>query len=408
MHKRAVDELALFGGPKLFASPRPIGQLDAPPVEEYLALLRVPFEARYLSNDGPLVTRLEERLQDYHAVRHCIAVANAGLGLTMLMQLFARGREGEVVMPAFSYRGLPHFAQWAGQLPRFCDVDPVSHTLDPVALERCVTDRTTSILAVCNFNSPGALDEIFAVGERRNVPVLIDSVYGLGSSYKGKLLGGFGHAEVYSMHATKLLNGFEGGYITTNDDGLAAQLRWQRKSALHGLRPPSTGGWDYVLGLNAKLNELHAAMALLSLDRLERVINRNRERYEAYRDALAPIHGVRLLPYLDSASERRNFQMAVIEVTDEWPLTRDDTLALLRAEGAAISPYYSPPLHKSPHAPTGIEVPDLPVSEHLATRFIQLPVGELVSREDISEIGSFLRFIRDNHTGVAACLKAAT
>jgi dTDP-4-amino-4,6-dideoxygalactose transaminase len=404
MRKKSVDDLAFFGGPKLFATPRPIGQLDAPPVEDYLAVLRVPFEARHLANDGPLVRRLEDRLRDYHNVRHCIALANAALGLTMLMNLFAKGVAGEVIMPAFSYRGLPHFARWAGQMPRFCDVDPVTHCLDPDAVEACITDKTTAILVVCNFNSPGSLDALCAVGERHNVPVFLDSVYGLGSSYGGKILGGFAQAEVYSTHATKLLNGFEGGYITTNDDRLAELVRWQRNFALHGLRPPGADESSPVLGLNAKLNEMHAAMALLSLDRLGDVIERNKARYDAYRDVITPIEGLSLVPYADESREQRNYEMAVIETGDGWPLSRDQTLELLRAEGMAISSYYSPPLHKSPHAPAGIEIPDLPVAESLAARFIQLPVGELVSLDDIAEIGAFLAFVRDNHAGVRARL----
>lgn len=405
MHKRRVEDLALFGGPPLFASPRPIGQLDAPPVDAYLELLRVPFEARHLTNGGPLVNRLEEQLCDYHEVRNCVAVANAGLGLTMLMQLFARGTQGEVIMPAFSYRGLPHFSQWAGQVARFCDVDPLTHGLDPVAVEASISDQTTSILVVCNFNSPGPIDELCEVGERHGVPVILDSVYGLGCSYKGKLLGGFGRAEVYSTHATKLLNGFEGGYITTNDDNLAAALRWQRNFSLQGMRPSGAEGWHHALGLNAKLNELHAAMALLSLGRLEGVIQRNKLRYDSYRAEISAIDGLSLLPCLDEGTDRRNYQMAVLEVGQDWPLTRDQTIVLLDAEGARIGPYYSPPLHRSPHRLKGISDPTLPVAEALAARFIQLPVGELVSLDDVAEVGALLRFVRGNHAAVSAGLR---
>lgn len=406
MRKKTVADLAIFGGPRLFASSRPIGQLDAPPVADYLELLRVPFEARYLANDGPLVRRLEVALCEYHQVRNCVAVANAGLGLTMLMQLFARGRQGEVIMPAFSYRGLPHFAQWAGQIPRFCDVDPITHGLDPATVEGCITDQTTSILVVCNFNSPGPLDRLCKLGEKHSVPVFLDSVYGLGSSYKRQLLGGFARAEVYSTHATKLLNGFEGGYITTNDDDLAAVLRWQRNFSLPAQRPSGADEWGPVLGLNAKLNELHAAMALLSLQRLDGVIERNKARYNAYSAAIARIDGLTLLPYIDDATERRNYQMAVLDVGARWPFTRDQTLTLLKAEGAAISPYYSPPLHKTLNSTESISVPELPVSEDLATRFIQLPVGELMSLDDVAEIGAFLSFMQEHHADISARLRA--
>jgi dTDP-4-amino-4,6-dideoxyglucose len=394
--KGGVDDLAIFGGAPLFSSPRPIGQLDAPDVEQYLALLRESYDARHLANDGPLLVRLEARVARLHGVKHCIALANAGLGLTMLMQLFARGRPGEVIMPAFSYRGLPHFCRWAGQAPRFCDVDARTHFIDARSAEGAVSSATTAILAVCNFNDPGDIEGICAVGRRHGVPVILDSVYAVGASYGGRMLGSFGRAEVYSFHATKLLNGFEGGYVTTDDEELARMLRWQRNFCLPGLKP--AGAPDYLLGLNAKLNELHAALALISVERIDEVIARNRARYDAYRDGLAKIPGVSLLPYAEG--ERANYQMAVIEIRPGWPLTRDQTVMLLRAEGAAISAYYSPPLHRSEHSGGG-ETPPLPVAEELGRRFVQLPVGELVSLEDVADLCRLLAFVAERGDAVA-------
>lgn len=396
MNKTIVEDLALLGGRKLFKQARPVGQLDAPPVEEYLALLKTSFDASWLSNDGPLVNQLEEKLCVYHKVQNVVAVANAALGLTMLTNIFSDGRKGEVIMPAFSYRGLPHFVQWAGQLPHFCDVDSVTHGLDPKAVEKSINKQTTSILAVCNFNSPGHLEELCEISDKHEIPLFLDSVYGLGCTNRGELLGGFAKAEVYSAHATKLLNGFEGGYITTNNDELADVLRWQRNFTLPGLRPEGISDYGQVLGVNAKLNELHAAMALLSLERLDDVIARNQQRYEAYRDILNAIPGLSILPCLDSETEKHNYQLVVAEVAEGWPFTRDETVKLLRSEGMAIGPYYSPSLHQSEHAPAGMPVPYLPVSEELSRRFFQLPVGELVSIDDIHRIGRFLVFINHN------------
>jgi dTDP-4-amino-4,6-dideoxyglucose len=395
--KAAVADLALFGGKPLFGSPRPIGQLDAPDVEEYLAALRESYDARHLSNDGPLVKKLEKRLAQLHEVRHAIALANAGLGLTMLMQYYGRGRTGEVIMPAFSYRGLPHFCQWAGQKPRFVDVDRRTHFLDPRCVAAALSKNTTSVLGVCNFNDPGDIDGVCAIARAAGVPVFLDSVYAVGSTYRGRMLGGFTDAEVYSLHATKLLNGFEGGYITTNDDELAAVMRWQRNFALPGIRP-TIGRTQDVLGLNAKLNELHAAMALLSVERMDATIGRNRERFEAYRRGLSEVRGLQLLPYAEG--ERANYQMAVVETLPPWPLTRDQTVRLLRAEGAAISAYYSPPLHRSEHCPAGVDAGRLPVSEDLALRFVQLPVGELTTVSDVKAICQLLELIAREGAGV--------
>ncbi len=378
-----ADEIAMFGGIPLFETPRSVGQLAMPDVASYLKLVRSAYDARLLSRGG-IVPLLERELAAYHDVEFCIALANAGIGLVLMMQELAQGRAGEVVMPAFSYRGLPHFARWAGQRPRFCDVDATSHGLSVESVERCIGSETTAILAVCNFNDAGDIDRLQTLASERSIPLFFDSVYGIGSSFRGKKLGGFGRAEVFSTHATKLLNGFEGGYITTNDAELARALRTRRDSA----------------ALNVRLNELHAAMALLSLREIDTVIARNKARYEAYLRICGDLPGVRLIPYPDDTHDAVTYQMAVIEVESPWPLTRDETMTFLRAEGAAITSYYSPPLHRSAHAPPGIPVPSLPVAEWLATRFVQLPVGDLVSIEDIEKLGERLRFVSEHADAV--------
>lgn len=395
--KRKIDDLAKFGGPPLFASPRPIGQLDTPPIDEYLAHLRAMLERKRLTNDGPFVRELEIRLAEYHGVAHCIALASAGLGIAMLIQVFSGGTAGEVIMPAFSFRGLPHFARWAGQTPRFADVDPRTQALAPESVEGLVTERTSAILAVNNFNGPSDIEGLSQVAARHGLPLFFDSVYGIGTAYRGRRLGSFGRAEVYSLHATKLINGFEGGYVTTNDESLAQMLRYQRNFC-YGSEDDIRA--DKLIGLNAKLNEPHAAMALLSLGRLEETIAANRARHDAYATACEQIAGIRLLGYPVPDDEPRNYSLVVAELTALWPLSRDTTLTLLQAEGLAINAYYSPPLHLAWGEP---DTP-LPTTEYLAERFIQLPSGGLVSIDDIQKIGELLNFLSENGQAVRAAL----
>lgn len=396
--KTGIDDLALFGGARLFATPRPIGQLAAPDVEDYLALVRQAFEAGQLSGHGRLEQQLEVELANYHGVRHCIALANAALGLMMLAKIFAKGRPGEVIMPAFSFRGLPHFVQWADQMPRFCDVDRHSHTLDLGSVASAINERTTSIMAVCNFNSPGDIDGLCQLAKAHDLPLFFDSVYAVGCTYRGKKLGGFGAAEVYSLHATKLLNGFEGGYITTDDDELAKVLSLLRNGTASGTELSGAP-------LNARLNELHAAMALLSLQQIDAIIEGNRKRYDAYQRVIVKAHGLSLVPYPDALHEQSNYEMAVLEIDNTFPLSRNQLMHLVRAEGLAIGPYYSPALHQSEHCPAGIKVEPLPVTEWLADRYLQLPVGELVTLADIDCIGELLGFIAQHGVAIAECLR---
>jgi len=389
---RHIEEIAVFGGQPLFASPKPVGQLAMPEFRQYEEVLKRILEGRRFTGGGPMVRELERRLAAFHEVRHCLAFANAGLALVMLMRVLARGRDGEVIMPAFSYRGLPHFARWAAQMPRFCDVERETHGLDVDSVASSINERVTCILAVSNVTGPCDVERLCALASASDVPIFFDSVYAFGSTYRGRRLGCFGRAEVFSMHATKLLNGFEGGYLTTDDDGLTQELR--------DLRDGSS--------VNVELSELHAAMALLCLDDVPAVIARNRERYLAYRTVCDGLQGLRLLPYRKDGEEAHNYEMAIVEVEPSWLLTRDETVRLLRAENAIIASYYSPPLHRSPHCPPEVVTPALPVSEDLSTRFLQLPVGELVSLEDIERLADYLQFINHRSEEIATRLRRAT
>jgi dTDP-4-amino-4,6-dideoxygalactose transaminase len=383
-----------MGGKPLFDQARPIGQLDMPPVEKFLKFVRKIYDSRRFTNNGPLVQELESRLAETHGTRYCVTMASATLAESMLLRCLASGKKGNVIMPAFTYSGLTHIARWAGQTPSFCDVDPDRHSLSIESIESVINESTTAIFAVGNTHDPGNIDALEAVAAKHNVPLFFDSVYTLGSTYKGKKIGGFGEAEVFSMHATKLLNGFEGGYVTTNNEQLAHELRTQGN---FGFRPPTEKSkYNFALGINAKLNELHAAMALCCLEQLPQVMAENRERYEAYCHHFRNIPGISFLQYRNPNEETYNYLWTVAETGAVWPLNRDNTVKMMRAENMRINPYYSPLLHLSRYCPPGLKVPPLPVSESLAKKYFQMPVGALVSIADIKKIAELFKFITDN------------
>ena len=188
------------------------------------------------------------------------------------------------------------------------------------------------------------------------------------------------------MHASKLLNGFEGGYITTNNPELARQLSLLRSYGFEGQDNCVIAG-----GLNAKLNEMHAAMALANLDELEQLVADNRARYNRYKAELASIPGIKLLTFEEGC--RSGFKNIVVEIQEEWGIGRDETVAILNAENILARAYYSPPLHKKEMRYSHIHC-TLHLTDKLAARFMLLPCGDFVTQDDISEIVSVLRFIQ--------------
>ena len=395
--KTSTRDLAALGGAPLYEVPISTSNLVQPDIERFLAYSRIFHDAHRYTNDGAVVKALEARLAAFHGTRHCIATANGFWALVLAIGALALPGRREVVMPSLTYRRLADVVAWCGLVPRFCEVDAATLAICPEDAARCIGEDTALLLAVhpiVNCCDAPALEKLAA---ERGVPLLFDSVESVYETVGGRKTGSFGGAECFSMHASKLVNGFEGGYVTTDDPALAHRLAKVRAFGFFGQ--------DNIenLGLNAKLNEIHAAMAMAGLDDLEAQVERNRTRYRAWQRELASVPGLRLLAF--DESERCSFKTVVVELEDGWPLGRAQTLALLNREQVLARAYYSPPLHLRPmqyaHVPAV-----LPLTEALAERFLLLPCGHLVSEEDIAAVAGLLRFIHGHANEIREQLHA--
>lgn len=224
MLKTAVSDFALFGGESAFSRPLTTMNLVQPDREVFYTYARASFEARWLSNNGPSVRILEQRLADFHGVRHCIAMSNGFTAICLALYALALPGRKEVVLSPLTYRRMADIVDWAGLVPRFCDVDPHTQAISPQTAETCINDNTAIILAphprvhLCDISGMEAL------AARHELPLVFDSVEPCGATYNGVPLGRFGNCEAFSMHADKVINACEGGYLTTNDDQLAHKL----------------------------------------------------------------------------------------------------------------------------------------------------------------------------------------
>ncbi|MHB8140462.1 MAG: DegT/DnrJ/EryC1/StrS family aminotransferase [Vulcanimicrobiaceae bacterium] len=393
--KERVEDLALFGGTRTFERVRGTPNLVRPDPERFLAYSREFFNARHYTNAGPVVRRLEARLAMMHQVRHCVAFSNAFWCLVMAMRSLALPGCSEVVMPSLTYRRLADIVSWAGLTPHFCEVDPQTLAMDAERAACAINEHTALLLAPHPIVNLCDIDGLERLSQSTGIPLLFDAVESANESHAGRRIGSFGNGECFSMHSSKLINGFEGGYLTTNDGTFATRMAHMR-------------GFGFVdqdrvveLGHNAKLNEIHAAMALASLDDLPDQLVRNRARYDAYETHLAAIPEVRLLKF--DEHDERCFKSIVIEFLDTWPLSREATIDLLHAEGALVRPYYSPPQHKKKMAYATV-AENLHVTESLATRFLLLPCGHRVDEADIRAVVALLCFFRDHAAEINSIL----
>jgi dTDP-4-amino-4,6-dideoxygalactose transaminase len=230
------------------------------------------------------------------------------------------------------------------------------------------------------------VDSLEALTRRRGLKLLFDAAHAFGCSRGGRMAGNFGGAEVFSFHATKFLNTFEGGAVVTNDDDLAATMRLMRNFGF--------AGYDRVvyLGTNGKMSEVSAAMGLTSLESLDEFIAVNRRNHLHYREGLAGLQGVTMMAY--DGRERSNYQYVVLEIGESPDgMDRDTLLQILHAENVMARRYFFPGCHRM--EPYRSEDPDaarrLPHTERLAARVLVLPTGTAVSPEDVETVCRIIR-----------------
>lgn len=360
--------------------------------ERLLARINCLLDRRWFTNNGPLVREFEERISEYVGVKHCIAMCNA----TVALEIASRALElhGEIILPAYTFVATAHAFQWQEITPVFADIDPATHNIDCRSVERLITPKTSAIVGVHLWSRPCDIASIEALGKKHDVHVMFDAAHAFGCSHGGRMIGGFGECEVFSFHATKFLNSFEGGAVTTNNDVLAEKMRLMRNFGF--------AGFDRViyLGVNGKMTEICAAMGLTSLEGIEELLEVNRRNYLAYRGALAEIPGLSLLGY--DEKEKNNYQYIVVEVDPTaCPAGRDELVAVLHANNIIARKYFWPGCHRM--EPYRSLQPNagllLSQTERVAERVLLLPSGQTVSVEMISAICDIIRSACSNRPG---------
>jgi len=382
--KSSVEDLAIFGGVPAFNEKLHVGRPNIGNRERLLKRINQLLDSKWLTNGGPFEQEFEQRVATYLGVRHCISICSGTVALEIAIR--ASGLKGEVIVPSFTFIATAHALQWQEITPVFCDIDPRTHTLDPVKVERMITPRTTGIVGVHLWGRSCEIKALTDIANRHRLKLLFDAAHAFGCSYEGRLIGNFGDAEVFSFHATKFFNTFEGGAIVTNDDALASAVRLMRNFGF--------SGYDKVIsiGTNGKMNEISAAMGLTGLESLEDFIAVNYRNYKCYQHELADLPGVRLFPH--DETERGNYQYITLEIDESLTqLSRDRLMQVLWAENILARRYFYPGCHRmEPYRSSSSHAAQsLPETEKVAERVLCLPTGMSVTSTDIAVICRIIR-----------------
>ncbi len=389
MIKNNINELAILGGAPLIEKTLHVGRPNIGNKKLFLEKADKILENAWLTNNGPFVREFEQKIQNRLKVKHCIAVCNGTIALEIAVR--ALEMTGEVIVPSFTFVATAHCLQWQEITPVFCDIDPSTFNLDHNKIEQIITPKTSGILAVNIWGRPCNIDLIQKIAHRHNLKLLFDSSHAFSCTHNGIHIGNFGNAEVFSFHATKFINTFEGGAIVTNDDTLAEKIKLMRNFGFSGM--------DNViyLGTNGKMTEISAAMGITSLKSIDNFIEINQQNYKAYQHELNGIGGVRLIPF--KGQDNRNFQYITIEIDESViGLPRDSVMKILHAENILARRYFYPGCHKmEPYCSLYPEAGKLlPQTERLSEKILCLPTGTSITHHHIRLICSLIKLIAEN------------
>ena len=357
----------------------PIASPDLPGASALAQRLLCVLESRDLTNAGEVAAFEREAAETLEAPE-CVAVSSCTAGLMLVERCL--GLRGEVVTPSFTFFATAHGLLWNNLRPVFADCDPTSFQIDPASVERVLTRRTSAILAVHMFGGPCAVDELEALARRSGIALIFDGAHALGTRFAGRSVAARGDATVYSLSPTKQLTCGEGGLIATRHPALARLLRQARNYG-------KGDSYDCdILGLNARMSELQAALGRADLPRLAQKIRRRNEIAAVYERRLKGLPGLRLQHTARGAvHSRKDFGVVLGQ-----GLSRDELARRLAEQGVDTRPYFYPPLHRQRlysrfHRP---RVEALRITDAVSRNILCLPIHTKVSDSEAMRVADIV------------------
>jgi dTDP-4-amino-4,6-dideoxygalactose transaminase len=385
---RKNDLPAIHGGRPLFSQRFRFIKPTLPPLEDVLKNYRVAYDNGVITN-ADLVGKFEAGVAERLHVKHAVAVSSCTSGLMMTERAF--DLTGEIIIPSFTFFATGHSARWNGLTPVFADCDPDTWNVDVADVERKITDRTSALLIVHLYGNPADVDALTQIARRHKLKLIFDGAHAFGSQYRGKPIGQFGDAEVFSLSPTKLLVAGEGGLVTTNDDTLAKAIRGMRNYGDTGAYDPE---W---LGMNARMSEFNAALGLAGLSDVDDRVRRRNAVAKMYDELLAPLPGLRFQKV--HPQDVNTFKDYSIHVTPEkFGMNRDELAAGLLAENIETKKYFYPPMHMQTLYKSFHNAGDktLKTTEEVTGGILSLPIYETLTDTTIETVAQAIHRLH-NH-----------
>jgi perosamine synthetase len=324
---------------------------------------------------GPKVAELERRWAAACEAKHAIAIVNGTAALHVAMLAHGIGPGDEVITTPFTFMASVNSVLYVGAKPVFVDIHPGCFNINVDLIEAAITPRTKAILPVHLYGLPAHMDEVMAIARKHNLAVIEDAAQAIGADYKGRKIGGM-NTSCFSLYATKNVMSGEGGMITTNDDAIAHQCRLLRQ---HGMERRY---YHDVLGYNFRLSDLHAAIGLAQLGRLNGFTEKRRANAEYLTNHINNPHVITPKGHGHAGHVWHQYTVRIVGID------RDEAVKQLTEAGVGTSVFYPVPAHKQkPVMELGYgEDSALPVAEQVAREVVSLPVWPGLNSEDLERI----------------------
>ncbi len=321
---------------------------------------------------GPRVAEFEEKFAEVCGVPYAVATSSGTAGLHLSLLANGIGEGDEVITSSFTFIASVNSILFVGAKPVFVDIDDETFNLDPASLERAITEKTRAIMPVHLYGQLCDMDPILEIAKKHDLVIIEDAAQAIGAKYKGKLSGSFGTG-VFSLYATKNVMSGEGGMITTNDEAVAEHCRMLRN---HGMKQRY---YHDFLGYNYRMTDIHAAIGLAQLSRLEEMTQLRKMNAEYFNTNLTSVV---------TPKTRRDVEHVWHQYTVRFDGGRDRDRAadVLREKGVGTGVFYPVPAHQQGYIREIVGDVSLPITEKMAGEVLSLPVHPQLSEADREKI----------------------
>jgi dTDP-4-amino-4,6-dideoxygalactose transaminase len=354
-----------------------------PPYEEYIDMIKPLWESRWITNMGGYHSELESKLKGFLEVGNLSLLVNGHMALEMAIQAMGFPKGGEVITTPFTFISTTHAIVRNSLQPVFCDIKMDDYTIDETKIEALITDKTVAIIPVHVFGNVCAIEEIERIAAKYDLKVIYDAAHAFGVKYKGRGIGDFGDASIFSFHATKVFNCVEGGAVASRSEELMKKL-YDLKN--FGIRSEEL---VVSVGANAKMNEFSAIMGLCNLMHIDESFQERKRVAQSYIRKLSDRDGIRLLRFDDNIGQNYAY-FPILVLEDKFGRTRDEVYNVLAKHNIRARKYFYPLASDQACFKNRYRSVNLETARYCADRILILPLFPELGETDIVRIAGII------------------